>query len=71
MVNNRAQFNMSQLYQLGTTAIGKSFRMTESIFMPDEIILLDKMGNGVEEQQRNLEESFMMNASSISGPKGQ
>ena len=71
VVNNEnlVDFTMAQLYSLGSTAIGKSFNITKRLFPPEEIDLLENMHN--EENLRDLEESFMMNASTImSGNSG-
>ena len=60
--------NMGQLYQLGTTPIGKTFEIIKKAFDENEIKLLEEMSN--EEKLRDLEASFYANASVIQGGPG-
>ena len=60
--------NMADLYSLGLTPVGKRVGLIPRLFEHEEIQLLESLSN--EEQLHDLEESIMMNSSSIVGPGG-
>ena len=59
---------MAQLYTVGTSPAGKKLNMIQNLFTQDEIPLLEEMSN--DEQLNELEESIMMNDSSIGNAYG-